>query len=187
MILHFHTCINKKNTYLTQEKYSEIFGYQLTNIDYFVLEIANVIGESIGPYFEPNILSELLIAISKKSKTHLTSIIKQSSYLLTKPSRRKNIDFEQEFGIPQDLLPPIFRYKKNIGYFYLEFISRICAELNDYLCNYLEPESAYDITTDTYMNLLYFISDNCIKNCGNFCVLRSKEPLIIDNKMISLQ
>lgn len=175
MILHLHSCLNKKNPYLTRDEYIRTFDYPLTNVDYFVFEIANVIGESIKNYFEPNIIHELLIDISKKCKTHLHLCIKQTSYLLNKTSCCQNINFEEEFGMPQDLLPIVFRYNKNIGYFYMKLISLICADINDFLDDYLEPQSAYDVTTDTYMDLLYFVSDNCVENCGNFCILHSNE------------
>ncbi|MBE6051254.1 MAG: hypothetical protein E7214_11575 [Clostridium sp.] len=160
-----HICISKFD-------YIKKFKYPIRNVDYFFLELINVVGDFIIKEIDINSLDikKILFNVLDSLKDFYNNCDGCECNCLKHPYESIKFDFEQNLGVDAQTIPSIMRQKIKINFFYLELVSVLGNSINNELEKIIEGDIAFDISSDVYYYILDYISFNCWENCHNKCI-----------------
>ena len=167
--------------YYSRKEYIEKMGYPLLRIDFFILEIANIVGSIITIYNKyGNIkridLNGVLNRVVKKGRELYESCLECKNGCLENTYRPVSLNAFRERGIVLDTFPIELQEETALNFFYLEFVFNIIDIVNTVLIkSEHSEEQALEICQVIIDDLFGFITGNCYEKCGNRCIINHHE------------
>lgn len=163
--------------YFSVQDYFDNFGYSVSYLDNFLLELLNITGETLDLLHEIErerincILGEVLY----ESKDFLDNCKECKFGCLNNPF--KEVDFQKliDKGLKIDEFPKELQKKIGVNFFYFEFANVYANKVKDELMDILPEDEALEASMNIFYAIISFIVDNCWQECNNKCIVDHNE------------
>ena len=163
--------------YFTVKEYITEAGYPITNFDFFVLELLNVIGDILDKYRKTSWDSSksILRYILGETKNFYNSCKSCDVACLEKPMEKASLQSLMDKGwrlqeFPEQLQKPLF-----VNLFYFEFLNVVGKALDDGVKRILNESDVEEIGSTVHDSIFTYVAENCWENCDIECLRKSKK------------
>lgn len=158
--------------YFTVKEYISESGFPVVNLDYFLLELLNIIGSIIHKLGKPNPeqVKELLKKLLSQGRNFFAGCQKCTVGCLKEPMKRASLQSLKDKGLRLEEFPKVLQKPVIINLFYFEFVNSIMVALAKELESLLPEAEAKDIVSTVSASIFDFVTENCWGNCNNRCI-----------------
>lgn len=158
--------------YFSVNEYIEHSGYPVNNIDYFLIEVLNIMGSLLYKFdiINSKQQKEILFVMFNKAKEFMKTCETCENECIKNPMKEISFKWMIERGLELNNLPKRLQKQTALNFFYIEFTNYMANAMFTELKNIIDEEMAELISSYFYGSFLDYINENCYEECNNECI-----------------